>query len=438
MCGKLSRRRVLKKILRVLCTATFITGIYFSYVLFTGGLDMYSMLLSVFLPQITIFLIMIFLATTILFLKLIDKDRRRKLYYTVGIIGLSLTVIMSLPIITTPISILHAEAEFDTAFGNNWESQIPEEVKNNYFLSSPFAFGPAFLGWPRADCIVEKDIEYYNDGEIRLLFDVYMPKENNANLPGNRSTIIMIHGGGWATGDKGQGAPILRYFAAQGYIIFDIQYGLINISSVREYFALAPYDKNNVGENITVVDQLKHIGNFTKRLVLEYAAEYNARLDSVYIMGGSAGGHLTGVVGFGFNEGDGIYASYHNNTFASNITIKAIVPLYPANSMREIATGLGEELLGLDPNSPSDIFEAFTPSELVDANDPPALIFQGTSDSLVRPHMSAEIETAMDIAGIKCCRLLLPFAGHASELLVNNPYGQVWLYYLERFLYLNQ
>ncbi|GAG58723.1 unnamed protein product, partial [marine sediment metagenome] len=157
---------------------------------------MYSMLLSVFLPQITIFLIMIFLATTILFLKLIDKDRRRKLYYTVGIIGLSLTVIMSLPIITTPISILHAEVEFDTAFGNNWESQIPEEVKNNYFLSSPFAFGPAFLGWPRADCIVEKDIEYYHDGEIRLLFDVYMPKENNANLPGNRSTIIMIHGGG--------------------------------------------------------------------------------------------------------------------------------------------------------------------------------------------------------------------------------------------------
>ena len=399
---------------------------------------MYSMLLSVFLPQITIFLIMIFLATTILFLKLIDKGRSRKLFYAVGIIGLSLTIIMSLPIITTPISIFHAESEFNAAYGENWESQIPDRVKNNYFLSSPFAFGPAFLGWPKADCIVEKDNEYYNDGDIRLLFDVYMPKENNPNLPGNRSTIIMIHGGGWATGDKGQGLPILRYLAAQGYIIFDIQYGLINLSSVREYLAIVPYDKNNVGENITVVDQVKHIGNFTKRLVLEYAVEYNARLDSVYIMGGSAGGHLTGVVGFGFNEGDGIYASYHNNTFASNITIKAIVPLYPANSMREIATGLGEELLGVDPNSPSDIFEAFTPSELVDANDPPALIFQGTSDSLVRPHMSAEIETAMDTVGVKCCRLLLPFAGHASELLVNNPYGQVWLYYLERFLYLNQ
>ncbi len=438
MCGKLSRRRVLKTILRILCTATFITGFYFSYVLFTGGFDMISILLSVFLPQIAIFLIMIFLATTILFLKLINKERRHRIYYAVAIVGLSLTVIMSLPIITTPISIYHAEAEFNVAFGENWESQIPDRVKNNYFLSSQFAFGPAFLGWPKADCLVEKDIEYYNDGEIRLLFDVYMPRENNPSLPGNRSTIIMIHGGGWATGDRGQGLPIMRYLAAQGYIIFDIQYGLIDLSSVRELFALSPYDKNNVGENITVVDQVNHIGNFTKRLVLEYSIVYNARLDSVYIMGGSAGGHLTGVVGFGYNEGDGIYASYYNNTFANNITIKGIVPLYPANSMREIAGDLGEELLGVDPDSPSDIFEAFTPSELVDANDPPALIFQGMSDSLVRPHMSAQIESAMDSAGVKCCRLLFPFAGHASELLVNNPYGQVWLYYLERFLYLNQ
>ncbi len=438
MYGKLSRKKVLKTILKILCTATFITGIYFSYVLFTGGYDRYSVLLSVFIPQITIYLIMIFLATTILFLKLINKERRRKLYYGIAITGLLLTFIMSLPIITTPVSILHADSEFNAAFGNNWESQIPNGVKDNYFLSSPFSLGPAFLGWPKSDCIVEKDIEYYNDGEIRLLFDVYMPRSTSGNLPGNRSTIIMIHGGGWATGDRGQGLPILRYLAAQGYIIFDIQYGLIDLSSVRELFALAPYDVNNVGENITVVDQVNHIGNFTKRLVLEYATSYNARLDSVYVMGGSAGGHLTGVVGFGYNEGDGIYASYHNNTFSKNITIKAIVPLYPANSMREIATGLGEELLGVDPDSPSDIFEAFTPSELVDANDPPALIFQGMSDSLVRPHMSAQIENAMGLAGVKCCRLLFPFAGHASELLVNNPYGQVWLYYLERFLYLTQ
>lgn len=416
----------------------FIVGFYFAYILFTGGFDPFSRLIAVIVQQILVYQIFIFLATTILFLKLINKEKRRKIYYAVAIIGLSLTFIMSLPLIATPKSISNGESEFVAAYGENWEDQIPEEVKKNYFLTSPFSFGAAFLGWPLAECLVEKDIEYYNDGEIRLLFDVYMPKEDNPNLPGNRSIIIMIHGGGWATGDRGQGLPIIKYLAAQGYIIFDIQYGLIDLPELREYFALAGYDEQNIGENVTVIDQVRHIGNFTKKLASEYANTYNANLKSVFIMGGSAGGHLTGVVGFGYNEGEGIYSEYYNNTFADNLTIRAIVPLYPANSMREVAEGLGEKLLGVPYNSSSNIFEAFTPSELVDSNDPPALIFQGMSDVLVRPYMSAEIETAMDNAGVTCCRIEFPFAGHANEMILNNPHGQVWLYYLERFLYLNQ
>ncbi|MFX0026058.1 MAG: alpha/beta hydrolase [Candidatus Hermodarchaeota archaeon] len=434
----MNKIRIVKIMLRIFCIIIFMTGFYFTYILFTGGFDPFSTLIAVIVQQILVYQIFIFLATTILFLKLINKERRCKIYYTVAITGFSLAIIMSLPLIVTPISISNAESEFIVAYGENWEDQIPEEVKNNYFLTYPFAFGATFLGWPLAECLAEKDIEYYNDGEIRLLFDVYMPKEYNPNLPGNRSIIIMIHGGGWATGDRGQGLPIIKYLAAQGYIIFDIQYGLIDLPELREYFALAGYDEQNIGKNVTVKDQVRHIGNFTKKLASEYASIYNANLKSVFIMGGSAGGHLTGVIGFGYNEGGGIYAEYYNNTFAHNLTVRAIIPLYPANSMREVAEGLGEKLLGVPYNSSSNIFEAFTPSELVDPNDPPALIFQGMADVLVRPYMSAEIETAMDNAGVTCCRIEFPFAGHANEMLLNNPHGQVWLYYLERFLYLNK
>jgi acetyl esterase/lipase len=413
-------------------------GFYWSIILLSGGFDPYSILLGVFIPQITLYLLFIFLSTTVLFLKLINKEKRRKVYYSVAIIGLTLTTIMSLPLTVTPISISYAELEFSTVYGDNWETLIPDNIKEKHFLSTPFTFGPAFLGWPRADCIVEKDIEYYNDGNIRLLFDVYRPKEINAELPGNRSAIIFIHGGGWATGDRGQGIPIMRYLAAQGYVIFDIQYGLLDIPWLREYFAMVGAEIETIGENITVVDQVRQIGYFTKRLVNEYATEYNANLYSVFVMGGSAGGHLTGVVGFGYNEGSGRFSQYYSDVFSENLTIKAVIPLYPANSMRDVAEGFGEKLLGVPSNSSSDIFEAFTPSELLDPNDPPALIFQGSHDGMVPPETSEEIEIAMDRNGIKCCRLVFPFGGHASELLVNNPYGQVWLYYLERFLYINQ
>jgi acetyl esterase/lipase len=430
--------RYIKIILGVLCSCSFIFGFYIVYILFTGGLDPYSRLLGVILPQLLFHFIFIILASTILFLKLINRKKRQKTYALISLIGIYLAVMMSLPLLSTPFSISYAESEFATSFGANWENDIPSEIKKNYFLSDPFALGPAFFGWPESTCKIEKDIEYYDDGVVRLLFDVYMPLEENPDLPGNRSSIIMIHGGGWAAGNKGQGLLIMKYLAAQGYVIFDIQYGLVDVPEIREYFSVAQTDPNNIAENITIVDQIHHIGNFTKKLVSEYAATYNANINDLFIMGGSAGGHLTAVVGFGYNEASGIYSDYYNNTFADNLTINAIVPLYPPNNMREIAAGFGEGLLGVPHTSPSNIFEAFTPSELVDMNDPPALIFQGMSDGLVQPYMSEQIESAMDDAGLQCCRLLFPFAGHANEMLVSNPYGQVWLYYLERFLYLNQ
>jgi len=434
----LNSLKIMRVILIGLCSIIFGFGFYVIYVLFTGGLDPYSRLLGVILPQLLSQMILIMFATTILFLKLINKQKRRKVYSLVLLIGVYLTIMMSLPILTTPLSISYAESEFSTAYGANWNNEIPDNIESNYFLKTPFSIGTAILGWPASDFQVESNIEYYNDGEIRLLFDVYMPKTPDPDLPGNRSTIIMIHGGGWAAGNKGQGLLIMQYLAAQGYVIFDVQYGLVDVPEIREYFSVANSDPRNIGENVTVADQVRHLGNFTKQLVSEYATTFNANLNSVFIMGGSAGGHLTAVMGLGYNEDTGIYSEYYNNTFSKNITINAIVPLYPANNMREIASGFGEQLFGVPYTSPSLIFEAFTPSELVDANDPPVLIFQGLSDSLVQPEMSEEIESALDYAGVKCCRLVFPFGGHANEMIVNNPYGQVWLYYLERFLYLNQ
>jgi len=434
----LNKIKYIKIGLIALCLGIYSFGFYSIYILFTGGLDPYSRLLGVILPQILTQMPLVMFATTILFLKLVNKHNRRKIYTLILLIGSYLTLMMSLPLITTPISISYAESEFSVAYGQEWDKNIPEGMKSSYFLSNPLSMGPVFLGWPVSECQVEQNIEYYNDGEIRLLFDVYMPKQPKPDLPGNRSTIIMIHGGGWTAGNKGQGTLIMKYLAAQGYVIFDVQYGLIDIPELREYFSVANTDPRNIGENITVENQIQHLGNFTKQLVSDYATMFNANLDSVFIMGGSAGGHLTAVMGLGYNEDNGIYSEYYNNTFSKNITIKAIVPLYPANSMREIAAGIGDKLLGVPFTSPSTIFEAFTPSELVDSDDPPVLIFQGLSDSLVNPKMSEEIERALDNAGVKCCRLLFPFAGHANEMIVNNPYGQVWLYYLERFLYINQ
>ena len=164
------------------------------------------------------------------------------------------------------------------------------------------------------------------------------------------------------------------------------------------------------------------IGNFTKLLETTYANTYNANLDSVFIMGGSAGGQLTGVVGLGYND------PYFAGNFSTALNIKGIVPIYPP----DFAPGF------LLPEGHPLELEKFTPSNLADPTDPPGLIFQGLRDDLVSLDNGISIKNAMNTNGVDCLLLTFPFAAHASDLIVGNSYSQVWVYYLERFLYLQQ
>src|SRR5437763_3896692 len=55
-----------------------------------------------------------------------------------------------------------------------------------------------------------------------LALDVYRPPA----AEGPVSAIIVIHGGGWSTGDKGETPLASERLAAAGYAVFDVQYRL--------------------------------------------------------------------------------------------------------------------------------------------------------------------------------------------------------------------
>ena len=397
-------------------------GIIFTIILFIPIRNSLTIALSYFITQITGFLMFLYLPTTLLLLKLTQKKRfvnwnRRSIL----VIGLLVTILNALPLMAVPASIQTAEYEFNVAYGSEWRSEIPQSAEN-YFLPTQFNLYNYFLGFPHKDCNFETDILYYDDDGIRLYFDVYYPKGNVADLPGNGSIIIKIHGGGWQYGDKSLGNVLVlnKYLAAQGYVVFDIQYGLLD--SGEPSFIPTP---DHVKGNFTLHDMVYQIGNFTKLLETTYASTYNANLDSVFIMGGSAGGQLTGVIGLGYND------PYFAGNFSNAITIKGIVPIYPPDFAPSY-------LLPGDELSNPLAFEKFTPSNLADASDPPTLIFQGLRDDLVTLDNAIRIKNSLLSEGVDCLLLTFPFAAHASDLIVGNSYSQVWVYYLERFLYLEQ
>ncbi|MCD8506624.1 MAG: hypothetical protein LRY37_06440 [Alkalibacterium thalassium] len=149
---------------------------------------------------------------------------------TVLLIGVGLFLIFSLPLITTPSLLNESEASYTEAFGDEWRT-FDEEVPE--FSRRPVSIPAYFFGIQSEPYNLTEDILYYEgtegvDDGLELRFDVYTPPADTQNLPGEGSTLVRIHGGGWSTGSKGAEnfAQVNKYFAAQGYVVFDVQYGL--------------------------------------------------------------------------------------------------------------------------------------------------------------------------------------------------------------------
>jgi len=414
----------LKKVLRIfLLIISYFTigfGVLCSLILLLGtALGPLGFWLGIFLAPMATFLSFIFLSTTLLFLKLKKKRKNPKIYYGIALCGLVITGIFWLPLSLSPIGIIDAEKNFQEAFGD-WRGTIIAEDEQ-YFLKKTFSIPQYFLGIPPPNCIVKEHISYYNgtsgvDSGIKLYFDAYMPlnkgfKPNSNPLPGKNSTIIRIHGGAWILGDKGYGnmLQVNKYFASQGYIVFDIQYGLKDTGA--SLLATPEYLRGN----FSMDDIIRHIGIFIKFLT-NHSKEYGANLDVVFISGGSAGGQLTCATALAIHSGN--YEHY----FGSNLTIKGLIPFYPANG------GSVHYDIGGDP-------KLIDPILLVNNTSPPCLIYQGIHDPLEATSRAFRLKYLSE-GNTKCAILWQYLAGHAADIYFSGHYSQIFLFYMERFLYM--
>ncbi len=407
-------KMIFKKILKLNSYFFYIFGICSAIVLITGPFEYVTEIIAAISGQLGLYLSLFLFANTILLKKLKKKKRRRNKFFNLGIIGFIIPIILLLPLFFTPLTINSAQKEFNSAFGNDWEEKIPEDA-NKYFLNSPFSISKYLLGISQKDYKVQTDIKYYEEEGLSLYFDVYMPWKNDKDLPGRNSTLIRIHGGGWASGDKGmQNVPQINYyFAAQGYIVFDIQYGLKDNTGSNDFIT-----PSHVKGNFTLNDMINHIGAFTRYLEA-HGNEYGANLESIFLSGGSSGGHLALVAGLCMSNGK------FNHVFSSKLTIKGIIPYYPANGMANFLGVQGDEIF-INPNS------------LIDSSSPACLIFQGTHDVLNYFNIAENIKTKyLEAGNTKCVIIWHNFAGHACEYYYPGYYNQISLYYLERFMYLS-
>lgn len=125
----------------------------------------------------------------------------------------------------------------------------------------------------KSSAVVEKrGITYCKTAERNLLLDVFYPSKNY----GKRPAILIIHGGGWRTGDRSQHYPLAQRLTELGYVCITPEYRL----STEALYPAAIHD-------------LKAALNW----IYANAKEYNIDTTKIAALGFSAGGELAAFVG---------------------------------------------------------------------------------------------------------------------------------------------
>lgn len=136
------------------------------------------------------------------------------------------------------------------------------------------------------------------------------------------------------------------------------------------------------------------------------AASYGVDPKRIGVFGGSAGGHLSLMLGLNGDDGD---PAATDPVLRGAARIKAIVAYYPPVDLRPIA-GPSERFPALD--FPKDQAATISPILFVDAKDPPTLIVHGDADELVALSSGQSIYNALKAAGVKTELVIIKGGDH--------------------------
>lgn len=168
---------------------------------------------------------------------------------------------------------------FQKGFGQN-QKPIPRDTTYNVNrvyrqIKKDFDYATPAIDSVPNNVLAERNIIYATlentpFGKRDLHIDLFRPKKE-----GKYPALVMIHGGGWRSGDKSMQVPMAQMLAAKGFVTVPVEYQL---SMEAKY----PAAVHNIKAAI--------------RFLKANAAKYNIDTNRIAISGCSAGGHLASLV----------------------------------------------------------------------------------------------------------------------------------------------
>ncbi len=215
--------------------------------------------------------------------------------------------------------------------------------------------------------------------------DLYYP----ANGAGPFAVTMYVHGGGWSSGDKAQGAGAIEIPELQrvGFLVVSVNY------------RLAP-------EHVfpAMIEDVK----CAVRSLRAHASEYNLDPNRIGVWGGSAGGHLAALLGTadesaGFDVGE--YLEYSSR-------VQAVVDMFGPADLTVPFPGGYESARPVFGNFDAALA---SPVTYVTADDPPFLILHGEKDALVPMEQSEILLAALQSVGVRAQLVRVVNANHSFK-----------------------
>src|SRR4030095_14134957 len=210
-------------------------------------------------------------------------------------------------------------------------------------------------------------------------------------LPSNRSTtntkvIIMIHGGGWNTGDKADFNEYVDSLKKRepSYAIFNINYRLANSPD------LFPAQEQDVKAAVEFINNKRQ--------------EYKIS-DKFALVGASAGAHLALLQGY---------------KYSTPIKPKAIIDFFGPTDLVSMYNNPPNPLVqptllavtGGTPTTNNTLYTQSSPINFVSSQAPPTMILHGGIDIVVSPSQSVSLDTKLFISGTTHQYVFYPAEGH--------------------------
>ena len=214
--------------------------------------------------------------------------------------------------------------------------------------------------------------------------DVYLP---NGRTTSSTPFMLMIHGGGWTGGDKGEFNTIISRLRTilPEYAFFNINYRLFD---------------GNTNQYPAQEEDVKLAVNF----ILNKSAECNIS-NKMVIMGASAGAQLALLQAYKYDQpGKAIAAiSFYGPTdmveFYNNPPSPALQPSLYA-------------LFSCSPEQNTWAYQQASPAFFVNSKTPPTLILHGNMDQLVPISQSMLLQNKLQSAGVPNELMVYPNEGH--------------------------